>query len=348
MHLASIRDRISASTHRTLWLGLSLLVAWVFVGVAWYDVVEGFSTFDATYQVIITLSTVGYAEVQTLDHSGRAFTMVYILFGVGLLFYAATSAAEELVAGRLAELLRRPRALERKPVMENHYVICGFGRVGQAVAEELLTHGETMMVVDTDEQQLAFARLREIPAVLGDATRDATLNEAQVGAAKALIAVTESDAVNTLTTLTGRSINADLFIVAGVQDESARQHLVAAGANRVFSLHQIAGRRIALAALQPMVTAFLDTPTSERREDVRMLAEVLVSDEGSTLAGHTIGDALGRLRTIRVLGIERQGGEFIDSPPMEHALRQGDLLLLYGDQHEIEELRPYRASARRS
>jgi voltage-gated potassium channel len=223
--------------------------------------------------------------------------------------------------------------------VHGHFIICGFGRVGEAVAEELAGHRELIVVIDPDERRQAVALQHGYRTVLGDAARDATQREAAVERAKTLIAVTESDAVNTLITLTARSLNPEIFVAAGVRDDSAEAHLKQAGANRVFSLHRIAGRRIALAALQPMLVDFVDTEPVSGREYVQLLGELIVRDEGSALAGSTIGEAFAGLEATPVLAIERVNGELIKSPDASAAIQAGDRLLLYGDESEIEEIR---------
>ena len=328
---------------RPLVLATAMLAAWLALGTAWYGLVEGFPALDALYQAVTTLTTVGFEEIRPLDSSGRIFTIVFILLGIGLLFYVAGAMVDQFLMGSLAELLNRPRNREGGGAVHGHFIICGFGRAGEAVAEELAAHRELIVVIDPDERRQAVALqhgYRTVPrTVLGDAARDATQREAAVERAKTLIAVTESDAVNTLITLTARSLNPEIFVAAGVRDDSTEAHLKQAGANRVFSLHRIAGRRIALAALQPMPVDFVDTEPVSGREYVQLLGELIVRDEGSALAGSTIGEAFAGLEATPVLAIERVNGELIKSPDASAAIQAGDRLLLYGDESEIEEIR---------
>lgn len=329
--------RFGSAIPRNLLIGSALLTALLAGGTAWFVLVEGFSLLDAVYQVVITASTVGFEEVQPLDTSGRIFTMVFILFGIGIMFYVASAIVDELVLGRIVEALGGARANRRLQQMRDHYVICGYGRVGEAVAQELLAQGVEVVVIDSDEGHVAVARERGMIGVLGDATEEEILVQAHSAEAKALIASTESDAANTFIALTVRALHPDVFIVAGARSAGAEARLRAAGADRVFSMHRIAGRRMALAAMQPMLVDVVDTLAGMHSGAV--LAEMVIEDGTAMLAGRTIAQVFERAASTRVLGLERDGGALIVGPPDETVLRIGDRLMLYGEQDDIEGLR---------
>lgn len=327
------------SPRRRLLIATAMLVLLLAGGASWFALVEGFPLLDALYQVVITASTVGFEEVRPLDTSGRVFTMLFILLGIGIMFYVAGALVEELVAGGAAAALGRGRLNRRIRRMHDHHVICGYGRVGAAVVEELLAHGESPLVIEKDPDRLALAQAAGVTALSGDATDEAALVQAHVSAARVLIATTGSDADNTFIALTARALNRDIFIIAGSRNDSSVPHLEAAGVNRVFSPHRIAGRRIALAAVQPMLLDFVDTVSRRRPDSVTMLAELVIDGEAAPLAGQTIADVFASLRGTRVLGLERLDGGLVVGPGGEIALRRGDRLMLYGEQQEIEGLR---------
>lgn len=314
----------------------TLLLALVATGTGWYGWVEGFTPIEALYQTVITISTVGFNEVRPLDDSGRLFTVVLILLGVGIMFYVAGTIVEEVVLGRVAEALGVARWGRRRHDMHDHFVICGFGRVGSAVAEEILGHGGEIVVIDHDDAHLAVARDHGMLTVAGDGTEESILVEARTQSARVLVAATESDASNTFIALTARALNPEIFIVAGARSESAESRLRAAGANRVFSMHRIAGRRMALAALQPMVVDVVDAMEGMRPGMV--LAELVCADEAIGFEGSTLHEVFAGFDSVRVLGLERPGQDLAVGPPGETILRHGDRLMIYGAQSEIEAL----------
>lgn len=326
------------STTRRLWLPVSLLLVAVLTGTVWYAVVEAFPPLDALFMAVITITTVGYREVQPLDTSGQLFTIAYLLTGVGLVFYTVVAVAQALLVGEVAEVMGLQRQERRVRRMQDHFVLCGFGRVGQEIAHELHERGASLVVVDREPERAASARQRGYLTVVGDATEDAVLREAGVERARVLIAAADSDAGNTFVTLGARAMNPQLFIIARAGSDSAEQRMRTAGANRVISPYLIAGRRMALAALQPLLLGVIEESTGAQPDGVNMLAELVVGPEAPRFAGKTIAEALAGLRTTRVLAVERPGGDLVVAPPGERVLESGDRLVLHGDHGEIEEL----------
>ena len=295
---------------RRLSILVGLLVGVIAVGTAWYSLVEGFAALDALYQSVITLTTVGFREVEPLDTSGKWFTIVYILGGVGLLFYTATAVVEKVVVGELAEELGLRRSSRKVRRMERHFVICGYGRVGREVAHELSAREEEFVIVDRDKHTLAMAEYPGAVVVHGDATEEETLRAAGIDRARALIAAADSDVENTYIVLTARALNTSLFIVARAGSEPAERRLASAGADRVVSPYRIGGRRMALSAVQPMLTEFMDTLAArgESGESGKVLAEIVIDEQAAGLAGRTIHEVFPPNGGLQVMGIERAAG----------------------------------------
>ncbi|MDA0351345.1 MAG: potassium channel protein [Chloroflexi bacterium] len=322
--------------HRLV-LPMALLSAVFAIGMGWYGFVEGFTFLEAAYQTVTTLSTVGYSEVRPLDTSGRVFTMVFILAGLGLMFYTATAVVEVVVAGEVRSLLGRQRSGRKVRRMERHVIVCGFGRVGQEIAIDLKSHRVEFVVVDNNPGALREATELGFTVVAGDVTEETVLREAGVVRARALVAAADSDVGNTYTVLTARSLNPDLFIVARAGSANAGQRMLSAGASRFISPYQIAGRRMALSVVQPLVLDFVDTLASRQSEDDHILAELEI-DEASGFDGRTIVDIFGGNTEVRLLGVEHKGGRLVVGPQGSEVLHVGDRLMVYGTQPAIEHL----------
>lgn len=307
------------------------------VGIGWYWLAEDYSLLDATYQTVITLSTVGYEEVRPLDDSGRVFTIVFILTGIGLMFYTATALVELVVAGEIRDMLGRRRTERRVRRMENHVIVCGYGRVGQEIAHELAEHHVEHVVVDQRAEVLIEAKEAGAAVAHGDATEELVLQEAHVGRARALVAAADSDVGNTYIVLTARSLNPDLFIVARAGSPAAERRMMSAGANRVISPYQIAGRRMALSVVQPLMLDFVDVLSARRTPDEKILAEIVV-DPDSGLDGQTIAQAFEAGMGISLLGLEHADKDIMIGPSGSEILHDGDRLMIYGSPQSIEQL----------
>ena len=307
------------------------------IGIGWYWLVEDFTLLDAVYQTVVTLSTVGYEEVQPLDDGGRIFTIVFILAGIGLMFYTATALIDVVVAGEIRDMLGRRRTSRRVRRMENHVIVCGFGRVGQEIATQLSEHGVAYVVVDQRSEVLENATANGSAVLLGDATEEEVLAGAHIERARALVAAADSDLGNTYIVLTARSLNPDLFISGRAGSDSAERRMLSAGADRVISPYQIAGRRMALSVVQPLMLDFVDVLSARRTPDEKVLAEFTVVPE-SGFDGRRIADTIGATSGVSVLGVEHTAGEMVVGPAGSEVLHDGDRLMVYGPQQAIEEL----------
>lgn len=332
---------------RRLLLAAAALLLLFATGAAWCTLVEGFRPLDAAYAAVIFLTTAGELADMQVNDSGKAFTAVFVLIGIGMMFYIAVTAVEGLITGDIAAALAGRRGGKRIYRMREHAIVCGFGRVGRAIADDLQQHGIAVVIIDRDAAAHADATARGFSAVLGDATEEDVLREAGVERARVLIAASDSDIGNTFVTLTARALNATLAIISRAGSDSVEQRLRAAGANRVVSPYRIAGRHMALAAVQRLVSDFVDAPAGRDPARARLLAELVVAGETAALAGRTLAQAFGALHDTRVLAVERERGELRAAPPATTELHSGDRLVLYGSREEIETLSPGPAPATR-
>jgi voltage-gated potassium channel len=198
-------------------------VAIIVLGSIGYVWIEGWSFFDGLYMTVITLTTVGFGEVHPLTKLGRAYTMVLLFAGMGVMLYVVTSLARVVVEGEIKEALGKRKLAKGIKKLENHYIICGFGRIGEIIARQLKEQGLPLVVVDNNPEQVRRLEEAGYYVVAGDATKEEVLLEAGIERAKGLVAVVASDVGNVYITLTARSLNPKLFIVARAEDQGSQQ-----------------------------------------------------------------------------------------------------------------------------
>lgn len=312
----------------------SLLVAMFVIGTVGYIVIEGYPFLDAVYMTVIVLTTIGFGEVRPLDTEGRIFTIFFSLFGVGAVFYTAFALFQFIIEGELGLLLGEHRMKSQIQNLQDHYILCGYGRVGEEIAHEFVDRHVPFVVIDNTEDAIERAARRKIPLLEGDATQDDILKEAGIERAVCLLAASDSDSGNTFISLTAKALNPNIFVVARAAHPESQARMLRAGANRVFSPYVTAGRQMAISALQPTVVELIDT-LATGREGERILAEIDVSAE-SGLAGQTIETVLDKTQTIVVFGIRRMDGRVVVGPPPGEALELGDRVIVVGDDRELD------------
>ncbi len=306
-------------------------------GVVGYHLLEGCSLFDALYLTVITLTTVGYGDLYPRTPAGRTFTMVLMLGGIFTLFYAATEIIRGIVSGEVRTALGRQRMERDLAELRQHLIVCGFGRMGHLVCARFAAGGLPFVVIDRQPELLADFQMAHGLALHGDATSDEVLRRAGVERARALVAVTTSDADNLYITMSARLLNKQLFIVARAEDERAEQKLVRAGADRVVSPYAIGGARMAQAVLRPTVVDFLELAT--RTEHLALQIEEVQIQAGSGLAGTTLRDSQVRQDLgIMIVAIKKAAGDMLFNPPPDAAMAPGDILITLGPGPQLDRL----------
>jgi voltage-gated potassium channel len=310
-------------------VALSVLAGIMIIGTIGY-LILGFPLLDAAYQAVTTLTTVGFREVQPLSAAGKIFTIVLILFGVGTALYALGVLIQTLVEGDLRGVFGRRRMDHKIDDLNDHVIVCGWGRVGRAIAKEL--GDETAIVVlDRDADRLADS---PHPWLAGDVTDDALLLAAGLPRARALVAALDTDAGNLFVTLSARALCPDIFIVSRVRVEESVEKLVRAGADRVVNPQSIGGARMAAFVLQPHVTEFLDVVMHDR--DIEFRLEEVTVPTGSTVVGRSLREAQIRdLTGALVLALRNPAGEFASNPAPEQVISAGDVLIAIGTSTEL-------------
>lgn len=311
-------------------LGLFIIVAAAVLGY----MVLGLTFEEALYQTVTTVTTVGFREMGEFGTPERVLTMLVIVSGVGTVLYTFSLLLETLVEGHLRDLVGRRRVEKDIAQASGHTIVCGWGRVGRAVAASLTRSDQQVVVLDIDNGRLTDC---PHPYLVGDVTDDRVLEQAGVRRAGVLVASLSSDADSLYTVLSARALAPELVIIARARTEAAEAKFLRAGATRVVNPQRIGGDRIAAAALQPHVVDFLDVVMHDAGLEFQ-LQEVRVED-GSPLAGATLSDSRATAGGAIVLALRSTGGEFRTNPPLDTYVRPGDVAIVVGTTEQIAALR---------
>ena len=317
-------------------LGLVVLGAVLALGTFGYQRLEGWSLPEALYATLLVVSTLGFGRQLPATGAGQGLTSALIIGGVGTLFYLLSSAAETVIEASLG--VTQARQMERTIAqMQRHHIVCGFGRVGRTVAQELAAQDEPFVIIDAAPAAVAAARAAGWAAIEGDATADQVLQLAGIARAGGLLLTTASDATNVFIALAARIANERLRIVARASNESSIAKLEKAGADQVIAPSIIGGQRMAAALLRPGATELMETLL--HADDTNHWLEQTTLAANSPLCHQTIGAAQIRERTgVQVLAIRRASGERITNPDDTVALQPGDTLVGVGDGDELAQL----------
>ena len=313
-------------------LGLVLLV-----GTAGYVVIEGWQILDAIYMTVITITTVGYGEVRTVSPTGRVFTLALICMGMGIIAYTLGMVAQVMVEFQVRSILgRRKLGLKIKSI-KNHYILCGYGRIGRIISQELKASRIPLLVVDSNPDSKQGLEQQDIPYIIDDATSEDVLIEAGIERAKGLISVVLSDADNLFITMTARGLNPGLFILARAEEEQSHKKLLRAGANRVVLPYLIGGQKMAHTITKPAVTDFLELTVHDKNIELEM-GEVLVKDR-SRLKGVTLADSgIRQEMNVIIVAIRKENGEMAFNPSSETRIETGDTLIALGSDNDLKKL----------
>jgi voltage-gated potassium channel len=325
--------RRGLNTHQRLLVGLIALVAVLVAGTVGYMAFDlGF--LDAVFQTVITVTTVGFGEARPFSSGEKVFTIILILVGVSTAAYTFGVAIDSFVEGYLGGTFRRRRMERQINAMHGHLILCGWGRVGQAIVRHLQAAME-VVVVDSAAERIAMV---EAPYVQGNATDERILRQAGIDRARVLVTALNTDADNLYVTLTARSMAPELFIVSRAASESAVDKLLYAGADRVVNPQDLGGARMAALAVQPHVAEFLDVVMHDGSLEFRL--EQIEVPVDSPLAGETLRSARVHDRTgTLVLAMRHPGKDFRTNPPPTAEIVGGEVLIVIGDAEQVGALR---------
>ncbi|MBW3644730.1 MAG: NAD-binding protein [Actinobacteria bacterium] len=333
--LRSLRQRYRRGPVSTrVAIPLVLLVFALVYGTVGFVVLEGFPVIDALYMTVITLTTVGFGEIQPLSPTGRLFTISLIMVGVVVVFDLFAMFTSLVASGHLNKILGR-RSMDRSiKSLRDHYIICAYGRVGRAAAKELTERGAAVVIVEPHGELEPLLAEAGVFYIVGDSTQEAVLEQAGIRHAKGLICAVDSDAVNVYIALTARALNPELFIIARASSPESVDKLHRAGSDRVVSPYVVSGVRMASMALNPAVLEFADMVSVA--SDLRV--EELVIGEGSRLEARTISDVCAPYEGVMVLAVRKRAGELVIPPRADTVLHEQDLLIAVGPVAALSKL----------
>ena len=319
------------------WLAVALLSAVLGGGTLGYVVIEGWSAWDGLYMTVTTITTVGFKEVHPLSPAGEVLTLAVIFAGVGTFFYTFTLLATIVVEGGLAVRFERRQRRHMLDDIRDHFIVCGYGRIGAVIVEELRRQAVPYVVVERDPDMVRAVLESGGLAVEADASSEDVLKRVGIDHARGLIAAVGTDAENVYAVLTARDLRPDLYIVGRAETEDAERKLLRAGANRVVSPYRIGARELAQTALRPAVVDFFELAT--RSGNLELSIEQVAIAPDSILAGKTIVDANVRQKFgLIVVGIQRAGGRMEFNPAGDAVMQAGDQLVVLGRTDGLREL----------
>ena len=318
--------------------GIVALAGVVLIGTLWYRFVEKWSLSESAYMTIITLSTVGFSEVQKLGDRGRLFTICLILMGVMTIGYIVNRFTEALIQGYFQEGIRMRQDQQAIDSLKQHYIVCGFGRTGRYVAREFAAEGIDFVIIDDNLEEVEEIKKLGYTVIFGDATLDESLNRVRIAEALCIVTALPSDAENLYTVLSAKSLNPKIRAIARASNEEAVKKLQRAGADAVISPYITGGKRLAAAALRPQVMDFVDGILTGSNRSY-YLEEFLIDAQICPYVGKSLREAKLRSQSgALVLAIRRSEGNLIAGPMGDTPILEGDALICMGTSEQLREL----------
>lgn len=319
--------------------GVTAFVLILLFGTLGYMIIAGANFLDSLYMTVITITTVGYQEIMPLGPGGRLFTIVLILIGVGFVFYVFGKFTETIVEGGLHKALGKINMDKRLAKVKEHYVICGYGRIGKIICKSFYEAGQDFVVIENDPEEVLNIIKKRYLLVEGEASDDETLLKAGVRQAKGLVSVVSSDADNVYITLSAKELNPDLLVLSRASGrEGAETKLRRAGADKVISPYDIGGRHMANMILRPMVDAFIDLTV--HADNLGLLLEEIKIPASAPFIDRTLADSgLRKDYDIIVVAIKRhRDGKMLFNPRHLSVIEAGDVIIVLGEVDNIRRL----------
>ncbi|WP_155309145.1 potassium channel family protein [Desulfosarcina ovata] len=324
---------------RNAHLVISILLSFVLLGAGsvGYMVIEGWGFGDAMYMTVITLATVGYGEVHQVSSTGRMFTVVLILMGVGYFMYVGGNIVQFLVEDRIRVILGRRKLDKQIAKLSGHYIICGYGRIGRVLARYLTERYLDVVVIEKRTERQPAMDEDGVLYLIGEATDENLLLKAGIEQARGLITVVGTDADNVFLTLIAKQLNPNLFIVARCIQNTAKRTLHAAGANKVISPYDLGARRMAHAILRPTVIRFLELAFTDDSTDIQV-EEIRVKSTSSLLNVELKNSGIRQQLDLIILTIKKADDTLIFNPKADTRIEVDDTLVVVGRAKSLKGL----------
>ncbi len=309
-----------------------LILSVLLFGTFGYMIIEDLDFLNAFYMTVITVATVGFKEVKELSEAGKIFTVILIFGGFSVFAYAMTTGTKILIEGEIKEVFKKKKMKKEISALKNHYIICGYGRMGSIICREFKINQVDFVVIEKFEEHIKDRE--DMLYIIGDATKDEILREAGIERAKGIITLLPSDAENLYVVLSAKFLNPKIYIVARATDEEARTKLKMAGTDRVICPYHIGALRIAQSILRPNVIDFLEFATGSEYRDIQ-IEEVSVSEK-SELVGKTLQESqIGKKFEVIIIGIKRADGKIEFNPSATTLIKAGDTLIVIGKSEKL-------------
>jgi voltage-gated potassium channel len=323
---------------------LGMILTALVMGTVGFIVIEDYPPFDAFYMALTTVATVGYKEVHELSTLGRVFNSVLIAFGVTSIFAGVGAVTQTVIELELGGYFPKRRAKRMIDKLHDHFIVCGFGRVGRSAAAELRHANVPFIVLDRSEQKVERATREGYLAALGDASMDTNLRNVGIERSRGLIAALATDADNLFLVISAKTLKPGLNVATRLIEEEAEHKFRRAGADAVFTPYTMAGSRLAQAILRPHVVQFLEVATAE--SDLKVTIEQVRVQPGTPIPGQSLRQLNLRKETgVIVLAIRRPTGEMIFNPDPELVIQEGDFLISMGTEAQLRTLTEFVAEA---
>jgi voltage-gated potassium channel len=316
---------------------LLMLIAIIAFGTCGYYFVEHMPLFEAFYMTIITITTVGFAEVIPLSQIGRTITVIIIILGISVGAYTIGVLVRALVEGELVKIFGRIKVQKQVSGLKNHFIICGFGRIGRIICDELEADNIDFVVIEQDSQVIEHIQARKYLYLEMDATGEEALMQAGIMKAKGIVTAVNNDANNVFITMTAKSLRSDVFVLARASEEQNEAKLFRAGANRVVSPYLIGGRRIAQMLKKPTVVDFIDIAMMGSHLGL-MMEEASIGDKSSLIGKNLIDSNLRRDYGVIIVAIKKLSGDMVFNPMPSEALEAGDVIVVIGKKEDLKRM----------